>query len=95
MPTAPMYLKPDSTYLPRGKPTPIFFKSDKPDTSPDVWNERSESQIDALKKAGKMKVDEAEYWEKYSENGDENYEWNNGYLEGFYFRFRTFIPNIR
>jgi len=70
MPTAPMYLKPDSTYFPREKPTSI-----------DIWNKRSESQIDALKKAGKMKVDEAEYWAKYSENGDENYEWNNGYLE--------------
>ena len=81
MPTAPMYMKPDSTYFSREKPTPIFFKSDKHDTSPDVWNERSESKIEALKKAGKMKVDEAEYWEKYSENGDENYEWNNGYLE--------------
>ena len=80
MPTAPMYLKPDSTYYPRGKPiyTPRSFK---PSVLPLEENEWTESEIEALKRAGKMKVDEAEYWEKYSENVDENYEWNNGYLE--------------
>ena len=29
----------------------------------------------------KRKVTEAEYWEKYYDNSDVNYEWNNGYLE--------------
>ena len=70
MPTAPMYLKPDSTYYPREKPihTPWSFKAQI-------------LPIEALKRAGKMKVDEAEYWEKYAEDVDENYEWNDGYLE--------------
>ena len=31
--------------------------------------------------SSKEKVTEAEYWEKYYENGEVNYEWNNGYLE--------------
>lgn len=26
-------------------------------------------------------VGEAEYWEKYYEDSDHHYEWNNGYLE--------------
>ena len=70
MPTAPMYLKPDSTYYPREKTihTPWSFKAQI-------------LPIEALKRAGKMKVDEAEYWEKYAEDVDENYEWNDGYLE--------------
>ena len=70
MPTAPMYLKPDSTYYPREKTihTPWSFKAQI-------------LPIEALKRAGKIKVDEAEYWEKYAEDVDENYEWNDGYLE--------------
>ncbi len=80
MPTTPMYLKPDSTYYPRGKPihTPRSFKPSFKPLEEDEW---TESKIEALKRAGKMKVDEAEYWDKYSENVEENYEWNDGYLE--------------
>ena len=80
MPTAPMYLKPDSTYYPREKPihTPWSFKAQVSPLEEDDW---SESEIEALKRAGKIKVDEAEYWEKYAEDVDENYEWNDGYLE--------------
>jgi len=80
MPTVPMYLKPDSTYYPREKPihTPWSFKAQVSPLEEDDW---SESEIEALKRAGKIKVDEAEYWEKYAEDVDENYEWNDGYLE--------------
>jgi len=80
MPTTPMYLKADSTYYPREESiyTPRSFKPSVLPLEEDEW---TESEIKAFKRAGKLKVDEAEYWEKYSENVDENYEWNNGYLE--------------
>ena len=80
MPTTPMYLKADSTYYPREESiyTPRSFKPSVLPLEEDEW---TESEIEAFKRAGKLKVDEAEYWEKYSENVDENYEWNNGYLE--------------
>jgi hypothetical protein len=84
MPTAtqPISLKPrsGSTYYPRKKTiqTPPFLKPEKP---PDDLNDLPEPEIEYLKKAGKLKVEEAEYWEKYYDNTDENYEWNNGYLE--------------
>jgi hypothetical protein len=84
MPTAtqPISLKPHSgsTYYPREKPiqTPPSLKLEKP---PDNLNDIPEPEIEYLKKAGQLKVEEAEYWEKYYDNADENYEWNNGYLE--------------
>jgi Uma2 family endonuclease len=72
----PIFLKSGSTYSPRGKriELPTYFKPEPPDD----LNESNEPEIKSLEQ---MKVDEAEYWEKYYENGDESYEWNNGYLE--------------
>jgi len=72
----PIFLKSGSTYSPRGKriEPPTYFKPEPPDD----LNESNEPEIKSL---DKMKVNEAEYWEKYYENGDESYEWNNGYLE--------------
>ncbi|MDM8563111.1 Uma2 family endonuclease, partial [Candidatus Marithioploca araucensis] len=72
----PIFLKSGSTYSPRRKriEPPTYFKPEPPDD----LNESNEPEIKSL---DQMKVDEAEYWEKYYENGDESYEWNNGYLE--------------
>jgi Uma2 family endonuclease len=72
----PIFLKSGSTYSPRRKriEPPTYFKPEPPDD----LNESNEPEIKSL---DQMKVEEAEYWEKYYENGDENYEWNNGYLE--------------
>jgi len=82
MPTAtqPISLKPGSTYYPRKTPiqTPPSLKLEEP---PDDLNDIPEPEIEYIKKAGQLKVKEAEYWEKYDDNADENYEWNNGYLE--------------
>jgi len=82
MPTAtqPISLKPGSTYYPREKSiqTPPSLKPEEP---ADDLNDSPEPEIEYLKKAGQLKVEEAEYWEKYYDNADENYEWNNGYLE--------------
>lgn len=82
MPTAtqPISLKSHSTYHPQKKSiqTFPFLKLEKP---PDDLNDTPEPEIEYLKKAGQLKVEEAEYWEKYYDNADENYEWNNGYLE--------------
>ena len=84
MPTAtqPISLKPHSgsTYYPIKKSiqTPPSSKLEKP---PDDLNDIPEPEIEYLKKAGQLKVEEAEYWEKYYDNADESYEWNNGYLE--------------
>ncbi len=72
----PIFLKSGLTYSPRRKriELPTYFKQEPPDD----LNKSNELEIKSL---DQMKVDEAEYWEKYYENGDENYEWNNGYLE--------------
>jgi Uma2 family endonuclease len=40
--------------------------------------EQAESK---LKVFSQQKITEAQYWEKYYETGEINYEWNNGYLE--------------
>ena len=80
--TQPIFLKADSTYSPRRKPilTPTSFKPEKPS---DNWNDISEPEIEYFETDSqlKVKVEEAKYWEKYYDNSDENYEWNNGYLE--------------
>ncbi|MCK5522361.1 MAG: Uma2 family endonuclease [Thiomargarita sp.] len=74
----PIFLKSGSTYSPRRKriEPPTYFKPEPPDD----LNESNEPEFKSL---DHRKVDEAEYWEKYYENGENNesYEWNNGYLE--------------
>ncbi|MBF0227686.1 MAG: Uma2 family endonuclease [Desulfobacterales bacterium] len=44
-------------------------------------SERKEEDIDTLKSEAVKYVTEEEYWEKYYECSDINYEWNNGILE--------------
>jgi len=80
--TQPIFLKADSTYSPRRKPilTPTSFKPEKPSNN---WKDTPEPEIEYSETDSelKVKVEEAKYWEKYYDNSDENYEWNNGYLE--------------
>jgi len=37
----------------------------------------------------RLKISEKEYWDKYYEHPDLNYEWKNGYLE------EKFVGNVR